>query len=92
MNSSIQAERLAKAIEAITVETKRLGGRFEMPAGRFPDPATKYTLILEAVGAALAAIGAPPAEGAAVVVEPDAPQATAKSEPTAPKGKRKGNL
>lgn len=87
MNSSIQAERLAKAIEAITSETERLGGRFEMPSGRVRDTATKYTLILEAVGAALAAIGAPSGE---VEVEPVEAVIAVAKEPEAPKGKRKG--
>ena len=87
MNTTIMAERQAKALAAIREQTERLGGRLEMPTGPAPNPQVKFTLLLEAVAAGLAGIGAPtgnaetePVEAViAVVKEPAAP---------APKGKR----
>ena len=58
MNTGIMAERQAKAIQAIADEVIRLGGRFEQPSGRAPNPQVKHTLTLEAVAAALAGIAA----------------------------------
>ena len=81
MNSTILAERQAKAIQAIQAETARLGGEYVQPTNRVDSPATKYTLILEAIAQALAGIEielqpspAPPA------AEPDA-----EPEPAEPK-------
>lgn len=91
MNTTAMAERTAKAIQAIQAETERLGGRLAMPAVRAPNPQVKHTLLLEAIAAALAGIGAPsgevevePVEAViAVVKEPEAAEAK-----PAPKGKR----
>ncbi len=86
MNSTILAERQAKAIQAIQAETARLGGEYVQPTQRVDSPATKYTLMLEAIAQALASIPTavpspePPAE------EPEKPEATPKA------AKRKGNL
>lgn len=99
MNTTIMAERQAKALAAIEAEVARLGGRLEGISGRAPNPQVKHTLQLEAVAAALAGIGAgggveegmvtdappaPPAE-----VEPvEAVITVVKEPPAAPKGKR----
>ncbi len=79
MNTGIMAERQAKAIQAIADEVIRLGGRFEQPSGRAPNPQVKHTLTLEAVAAALAGIAAPAPllpsgehEAITVVKEPEA--------------------
>lgn len=56
MNSTILAERQAKAIQAIQAETARLGGTYVQPTQRVDSPATKYTLMLEAIARALASI------------------------------------
>lgn len=56
MNSTILAERQAKAIQAIQAETARLGGTYVQPTQRVDSPATKYTLMLEAIAQALASI------------------------------------
>lgn len=85
MNTTAMAERTAKAMDAIRAEVERLGGRLEMPMARFPNPAVKHTLTLEAIAAALASIGAPP-EGAAV--EPVEAVIAVAVEPPTPKGKR----
>lgn len=90
MNTSVMAERQAKAIQRIADVTARLGGDLIMPAVRAPNPAVKNVLTLEAIAEALEGIGAPtgehevePVEGViAVVVEP--------AEPAAAKGKPKG--
>lgn len=87
MNTTVMAERQAKALNAIVEEVARLGGRLDMPAVRAPNPQVKFTLLLEAVAAGLAGIGATagdvetePVEAViAVVKEPAAPT---------PKGKR----
>jgi hypothetical protein len=75
MNSTILAERQAKAIQAIQTETSRLGGEYIPPTQRVDSPATKYTLILEAVANALAGIELTPPEPPVVADEPDAPKA-----------------
>lgn len=94
MNTTVMAERQAKALMAITAEVARLGGRMEPIAGRAPNPQVKHTLTLEAVAAALAGIGASPA-GAdvepveaiiAVVKEPT--EAAEPPAPTPPKGRK----
>ena len=89
MNTTAMAERTAKAVDAIRAEVERLGGRLEMPSVRVPNPQVKHTLMLEAIAAALAGIGAPP-EGAAV--EPVEAVIAVVAEPTTPepKGKRSG--
>lgn len=74
MNSTIQAERQAKALQAIAAEVERLGGRLEPSAGRAPNPQVKHTLLLESVAAALAGIGA---TGGVVDSVADAPAAPA---------------
>jgi hypothetical protein len=56
MNSTILAERQAKAIQAIAEHTRRLGGTYVQPSQRVDSPATKYTLMLEAIAQALASI------------------------------------
>ena len=58
MNTTIMAERQAKAIATIAAEVERLGGRLETTAARAPNPQVKHTLLLETVAAALAGIGA----------------------------------
>jgi len=85
MNTTAMAERTAKAVDAIRADVERLGGQLEMPMARFPNPAVKHTLTLEAIAAALAGIGAPP-EGAAV--EPVEAVIAVAVEPDTPKGKR----
>ncbi len=81
MNSTILAERQAKAIQAIQAETARLGGEYVQPTQRVDSPATKYTLMLEAIATALASIGREPASPEpAPTVEPDA-----EPEPAEPK-------
>ncbi len=85
MNSSIMAERQAKALATIAAEVERLGGRLEPVTARAPNPQVKHTLLLETVAAALAGIGAPP-EGAAV--EPVEAVIAVAVEPDTPKGKR----
>jgi len=90
MNSSIMAERQAKALATIAAEVERLGGRLEPVTARAPNPQVKHTLLLETVAAALAGIGAPagnvetePVEAIiSVVKEPAAP-----SKPTPKTGK-----
>lgn len=86
MNTTIMAERQAKALQAIAAEVARLGGRMEPAAGRAPNPQVKHTLTLEAIAAALAGIGVvagadegthevEPVEAViAVVKEPEAPK------------------
>lgn len=59
MNSSILAERTAKAVQAIQAHTERLGGKLVMPTRAFPDQATKHALVLEAIVEGLAGISAP---------------------------------
>lgn len=91
MNSTILAERQAKAIQSIQAETARLGGEYVQPTGRVDSPATKYTLILEAIAQALAGIEIKlqpsPDDPPAVDAEPaDEPKATPKA------SKRKGDL
>lgn len=86
MNSTILAERQAKAIQAIQAETARLGGTYVQPTQRVDSPATKYTLILEAIAQALASIELHvPSPGTPAVEEPVKP---------APKtaNRRKGEL
>jgi len=85
MNTTAMAERTAKAVDAIRADVERLGGQLEMPMARFPNPAVKHTLTLEAIAAALAGIGASP-EGAAV--EPAEAVVAVAAEPDTPKGKR----
>jgi len=92
MNTTVMAERQAKALNAIVEEVARLGGRLDMPTVRAPNPQVKFTLLLEAVAAGLACIGAPtgnaetePVEAViAVVTEP-----TEATEQPAPKRKAK---
>jgi len=97
MNTTIMAERQAKALMAIEAEVARLGGRLESISGRAPNPQVKHTLQLEAVAAALAGIGAGGGvEGSQVVDSPSAPVEvepveaiiSVVKEPAAPKGKR----
>lgn len=57
MNSTAIATRQARAIEKIAQETARLGGEFVQPVGRVSSPAARTVLLLEAIAAALAAIG-----------------------------------
>lgn len=74
MNSTILAERQAKAIQAIQAETARLGGEYVQPTKRVDSPATKYTLMLEAIAQALASIGnelPPSPEPPPSVIEPE---------------------
>lgn len=91
MNSSAIAERQAKAIQAISEHTARLGGQLVQPTVRASGPAAKYVLMLEAIAQALAGINnaQPPSAVApdSVQVE-DEPQEVAKPRPA----KRKGNL
>lgn len=74
MNSTILAERQAKAIQAIQTETARLGGEYVQPTQRVDSPATKYTLMLEAIAQALASIKQelPPSPEPPAADEPDA--------------------
>ena len=55
MNASIQATRLAIAIQNIEAHVKRLGGEVSLPSGR-GDVATKQVLTLEAIANALSGI------------------------------------
>jgi len=55
MNASIQATRLAIAIQNIEAQVKRLGGEVSLPSGR-GDVATKQVLTLEAIANALSVI------------------------------------
>lgn len=55
MNASIQATRLAIAIQNIEAQVTRLGGEVSPPSGR-GDVATKQVLTLEAIANALSAI------------------------------------
>ena len=89
MNTTIMAERQAKALAAIREHTERLGGRLEMPTGPAPNPQVKFTLLLEAVAKALDGLMAPGevAETVTVVEQPAAPKAA--DEPkSAPKAKQ----
>ena len=90
MNTTIMAERQAKALAAIREHTERLGGRLEMPTGPAPNPQVKFTLLLEAVAKALEAIELP--EFDLTIEEPDGRQtvihAAADEPKAAPKGKR----
>lgn len=93
MNTTVMAERQAKAIQAIAEQTERLGGRLEMPTVRANSPAAKHTLVLEAIAEALAGVGAPtgsvevePVEAVISVVKE--PAETAAPEKAAPKAKR----
>lgn len=86
MNTTIMAERQAKALQTIEAEVVRLGGQMEPISGRAPNPQVKHTLQLEAVAAALAGIGAPAGN---VETEPvEAVIAVVKEPAAAPKGKR----
>lgn len=88
MNSTIMVERQAKALQVIAAEVERLGGRLEPATVRAPNPQVRQLLLLEAVAAALAGIGAPAGN---VETEPvEAVIAVVKDAP-APKGKRKDN-
>lgn len=69
MNTTIMAERQAKAVQAIAEAVTRLGGTFTAPTGRVPNPATKHVLYLEALVEALDGIGVQP------LFEPSAPVA-----------------
>lgn len=75
MNSTILAERQAKAIQAIQAETARLGGEYVQPTQRVDSPATKYTLMLEAIAQALASIERelPPSPELPTADEPEKP-------------------
>ena len=88
MNSTILAERQAKAIQAIQEHTARLGGEYIQPSQRANSPAVKYVLILEEVARALSEIEqklpTPPDEP--VALEAAEPQPAVKSV------KRKGAL
>lgn len=92
MNTTVMAERQARAMQAIEAEVVRLGGQYAAPVGRAPNPQVKHTLTLEAVAAALAGIGAP---SGAVEVELVEAVIAAPKEPTeaveqpAPKRKAK---
>jgi hypothetical protein len=89
MNTTIMAERQAKALATIREQTERLGGRLEMPTGPAPNPQVKFTLLLEAVAKALDGLMAPGevTETATVVEQPAAPKAA--DEPkSAPKAKQ----
>lgn len=90
MNSSILAERTAKAMQAIQAEVARLGGVMTPPTGSFRDPATKHALTLEAIAQALKGIGGQESAplGGAVEVEPVEAVISVVKEPAAPKGKR----
>lgn len=70
MNTTIMAQRSAQAVQRITAETERLGGRLEIPAVRAPNPQVKAVLTLEAIAEALAAIGMDDGDGQPVEVEP----------------------
>ncbi|MBX7251537.1 MAG: hypothetical protein K1X50_06090 [Candidatus Promineofilum sp.] len=97
MNTTIMAERQAKALQSIMAEVERLGGRFEQPTARVSGPQVKMMLLLEAVAAALAGIDAgggvvesqvaeaPPAPAE---VEPVEASSSVVKEPPAPKAKR----
>ena len=89
MNTTIMAERQAKALAAIREHTERLGGRLEMPTGPAPNPQVKFTLLLEAVAKALDGLMAPGevAETVTVVEQPAAPEVADEPKP-APKGKQ----
>jgi len=80
MNTSIMAERQAKAIQALQEQVARLGGAFALPTQRAPNPGVKHVLTLEALAAALAGIEPPAAPAAAESVpgEGDAPAPKAK--------------
>lgn len=95
MNSSILAERTAKAMQAIQAEVARLGGVMKPPTGSFRDPATKHALTLEAIAAALVGIGADGgvagvsvASSAPRQVEPVEAVISVIKEPAAPKARR----
>ncbi len=100
MNSTILAERQAKAIQAIREHAARLGGEYVQPTARVDSPATKYVLILEAVVSALAGIdvyggreGNEVEESPSTPVEVEAVEAiisVVKEPPAAPKAKRRG--
>jgi hypothetical protein len=55
MNASIQATRLAIAIQNIEAQVRRLGGEVSLPSGR-GDVATKQVLTLERIAEALGKI------------------------------------
>lgn len=86
MNSSIMAERQAKAVATIAAEVERLGGRLEPVTARAPNPQVKHTLLLETVAAALAGIGAPTGNVETEPVEAVIP--VVKESAAAPKAKR----
>ena len=90
MNSSIMAERQAKALATIAAEVERLGGRLEPVTARAPNPQVKFTLLLEAVAKALEAIELP--EFDLTIEEPDGRQtvihAAADEPKSAPKAKQ----
>ncbi len=69
MNASIQATRLAIAIQNIEEQVKRLGGEVKLPSGR-GDVATKQVLTLEAIASALGAIELPEPQPAAKAAKP----------------------
>ena len=89
MNSSAIAERQAKAIQAISEHTARLGGLLVQPTVRASGPAAKYVLMLEAIAQALAGI-----ENAPTAPAPDpAPEPPEPEPPVTPKpSRRKGGL
>lgn len=86
MNTTVMAERQAKALNAIVEEVARLGGRLDMPTVRAPNPQVKHTLLLETVAAALAGIGAPTGNVETEPVEAVIP--VVKESAAAPKAKR----
>ena len=90
MNSSIMAERQAKALATIAAEVERLGGRLEPVTARAPNPQVKHTLLLETVAKALEAIELP--EFDLTIEEPDGRQtvihAAADEPKSAPKAKQ----
>lgn len=99
MNTTIMAERQAKALQEIAAQVERLGGRLEPITTRAPNPQVKHTLLLESVAAALVGIGAGEDVAESVVTEAPAPNKprevepveaviTVVKEPPAAKGKR----
>lgn len=81
MNTTVMAERQARAVLAIQAETERLGGQLVMPTARANNPAAKHTLLLEAIAEALAGIAAP-------TVDADSQAEAEPESKAAPKGKR----
>jgi len=91
MNSTILAERQAKAIQAIQAEVARLGGEYVQPTQRVDSPATKYTLMLEAIANAMAGINVEPPPADPPADEPEDPK-PAPAKTTQRKGQRKAGL